>query len=97
MFQTRRPRCHMCGETARPCACRKQMDVYQAQIILLEAKLERMEHFRKHDCIQPIAYKVRRRNDGVEYGPFDTLQEANVWVGTGGHNELIPIYPAGGM
>lgn len=42
---------------------------------------------------QPIGYKVRRKNDGVEYGPFETLQEANVWMSE--HNELICIYPEG--
>ena len=38
----------------------------------------------------PLGYIVRRKNDGVEYGPFKTLAEANVWVSE--HNELVTVY-----
>ena len=53
----------------------------------------RREKYAQYDCIQPIAYKVRRKNDGVEYGPFETLVEARIWLGNSDSKELICIYP----
>ena len=63
----------------------------QLRIAELENKLQEKKEIPSYNCIEPIAYKVRRKNDGVEYGPFETLQEANIWMSE--HNELICIYP----
>lgn len=70
-------------------------------LVVMERRLTQLEvdgdkigvDIKQHDCIQPIAYKVRRKNDGVEYGPFETLAEARIWLGTSDSKELICIYP----
>ena len=56
-------------------------------VINLMQEVEKLEQ--QISELQPIGYKVRRQ-DGVEYGPFETHAQAMEWMGTG--KELICIY-----
>jgi len=85
------PLCENCSIHARAATVEILVSI-ERRLSALEKLIMRVNPIiEQHDCIQPIAYKVRRKNDGVEYGPFETLSEANVWVSE--HNELICIYP----